>query len=168
MVYTINSADNRYYDLILNPDNYRRNDFSKTFAITIDIFSKIFNIALIGSFFSHDFDCAVIDEEVLTIMQKDTITQLNVLSCTLITHKRFECFGSNIGLYKVKSGYIIHGEVEILMLNENFDVMWRFSGNDIFISSSDKTSFELCESSIKLYDFNDEYYEIDFNGKSII
>ncbi len=168
MVYTINSADNRYYDFVLNPDNYRRKDFSKTFAITIDIFSKTVYIALIGDFFSYDVNCAVIDGEILTVMQNDTLTQLNVLTGELLTHKHVECFGSNIGLYKVKSGYIIHGEVEILMLNENFDVIWRFSGNDIFISSSDKTSFELCESSIKLYDFNDECYEIDFNGKSII
>ena len=100
-------------------------------------------------------------------MQKDTITQLNVLNCTLVTHKRFECFGCNIGLYKIKSGYIVHGEIDILMLNENFEVVWSFSGKDIFISYSDKASFELCESSIKLYDCNDEYYEIDFNGNTI-
>lgn len=159
--YTINSADNKHYDFVLNPDNYHRNDFSKTLSITINIFGETFNTALIGSFYSYDVDCAVIDEELLTIMQNDTITQLNVLSGTMVFHKCFECFGCNFGLYKVKFGYIVHGEIEILMLNENFEVEWKFSGNDIFVS------IELCHNVIKLYDYNDKYYEIDYNGNLI-
>lgn len=165
--YTVNSADNKYYDFVLNPAEYRRNDFSKTLSITIELVSKTFDIALIGSFYSYDFNCAVIEEELLTIMQNDTITQINILSGTIVFHKRFECVGCNFGLYKVKLGYVIHGEIEILMLNENFEVKWIFSGRDIFVSISDKIPFELCADSIKLYDYNDEYYEIDYNGNLI-
>lgn len=35
---------------------------------------------------------------------------------------------------------------------------------DIFASVSGKEPFELCEDRIKLYDFEDNYYEIDFWG----
>lgn len=165
--YTIDSADNKHYDLVLNPDDYYHNDFSNTLAIAIDIFAKTFNIALIGSFYSYDTDCAVIDGDILTVMQNNTITQLNVLNGEMTLHKHFECFGCNFGLYKVKLGYVVYGEIQILMLDQNFEVKWRFSGKDIFVSCSGKTPFKLCENSIRLYDFNDEYYEIDYNGNNI-
>lgn len=34
-------------------------------------------------------------------------------------------------------------------------------------SVSGKNGFELCENSIKLYDFEDNFYEIDFMGNLI-
>ena len=150
---------------MLNPDEYHRNDWSKIFSITINTFSKTLDIALIGGFYSCDFDCAVIDEEILTILQNDAITQLNVLSGAMVFHKRFECLGCNLGLHKIKSSYVVHGEREIVMLDENFVVKWKFSGHNIFLP--DKTSFELSENSIKLHDLNDEYYEIDYDGNLI-
>ena len=51
------------------------------------------------------------------------------------------------------------------MLDFDFNVKWSFSGGDIFVSITNKKEFELTEDRIKLYDFNDRYYEIDFNGK---
>ena len=50
---------------------------------------------------------------------------------------------------------------------KDFHTKWKFSGRDIFVSASGKKSFELCEDRIKLYDFNDDYYEIDLNGNEI-
>ena len=45
--------------------------------------------------------------------------------------------------------------------------IWRFSGKDIFATVSDKTAFTIENDSIKLYDFEDNFYELDFNGKLI-
>ena len=53
------------------------------------------------------------------------------------------------------------------MLDFDFNKKWSFSGKDIFVSMSDKKPFELCENSIKLYDFEENFYEIDFSGKLI-
>ena len=39
--YTVDSADNRHYDVTLNPGDYGRSDFSKTLAIHIDLYSKV-------------------------------------------------------------------------------------------------------------------------------
>ena len=62
---------------------------------------------------------------------------------------------------------IIHGEMEITMLDNEFNKMWSFMGKDIFASVSGKEPFEICKDRIKLYDFEDNYYEIDFCGKCI-
>lgn len=53
------------------------------------------------------------------------------------------------------------------MLDFNFAKKWSFSGKDIFVSLTEKNCFEPKENSICLYDFEDHYYEIDYNGKLI-
>ena len=48
--YTVDSADNRHYDVVLNPGNYKRSDISKTFSIHVNLYESEFCIALIGPF----------------------------------------------------------------------------------------------------------------------
>lgn len=69
--YSIDSTNNRYYDIILNPYCYNHIDFTKTIAIHIDLFSEDYSIALIGSYFTYNSDCAILDYETLTILQDD-------------------------------------------------------------------------------------------------
>ena len=76
--YTVDSADNRHYDITLNPRDYRHNDFSKTLAIQIDLYSRKYQIALIGSYYSYESDCAILKDDILTILQDDMITQINI------------------------------------------------------------------------------------------
>lgn len=165
--YTVESTDNKPYDLIINPKNLRHSDMYKVFSVQINSFSKTINIALIGDFYSYDEDCAVLEDTILTILQNDAIIQLNVNDGTMINYKEFDCFGCNYGIYRVQNGYIVYGEIEITMLDFEFHKKWSFSGKDIFVSISDKKAFELCKNSIKLYDFEDNFYEIDFSGKLI-
>lgn len=165
--YTVESSDNIFYNIVLNPHYFKKNDMYKTFSIKIDLFYKEICVALIGSFYSYDTDCALLDNEILTILQNDAIVQINIIDGSLILYKEFDCFGCNYGIYKVKSDYIIYGEIEIIMLDSKFNKKWTFSGRDIFVSMSKKKSFELCEQSIKLYDFEDNFYEVDFGGKLI-
>lgn len=165
--YSVQSSDNRHYDFELNPENYGHNDFYKTFSIHIDSFNNEIDIALVGNFYSYDSDCAVLDGRVLTIMQNNTISQICVDDGTLIFHKEFECFGCNFGLYRVVNGYIVYGEIEIVMLDLDFNKVWTFSGRDIFVSQTRDNAFVLGEHSIKLYDWEDNYYELDFTGKLI-
>lgn len=165
--YTVESADNNFYDLVLNPRHYKKNNMYKTFSIRIDLFYEVIRVALVGDFYSYDTDCAILDDKVLTILQNDAIVQIRISDGSLLLYKEFDCFGCNYGIYKVKNDYIIYGEIEITMLDSKFNKKWTFSGRDIFVSMSKKKSFELCDKSIKLHDFEDNYYEIDFDGKLI-
>ncbi len=165
--YTIESADNKSYDLIINPSHMNRNDMYRAFSIHINLFYKTISIVLIGDFYSYDTDCAILEEETLTILQNNTIIQLDVNNGTVLNFKKIDSFGFNCGIYKVKSGYIIYGEIEITMIDFNLNKKWAFSGKDIFVSTSGKKAFELCEDFIKLYDFEDNFYMIDFSGRLI-
>ena len=53
------------------------------------------------------------------------------------------------------------------MLDFDFKVKWKFSARDIFVTLDNTKAFELCNDRIKLFDFEKNYYEIDFNGKLI-
>lgn len=165
--YTVESTDKKPYDLVINPSHLKHNDMYRAFSIQIDLFYKELSIALIGDFYSYDVDCAFLEDKVLTVLQNNAIVQIDVKSGIMLFFKEFDCFGCNYGIYKVKNGYIIYGEIDIIMLDINFNKKWSFSGRDIFVSVSGKRAFELCEDSIKLYDFEDNFYEIDYMGNLI-
>lgn len=163
-MYTVESTDNKLYDLMYNPKLYKHGDIYKTLSIDIDLFYEKYRIALIGDFYSYDMDCAVLEEDLLTILQNDVIIQISVTDGKLIRHTQFKCFGCNYGIYRIKDGYIIYGEIEITKLDLEFNKMWSFSGRDAFVSERQQKCFEICKNSIKLYDYEDNYYEIDFDG----
>lgn len=162
--YTVDSADNRHYDVILNPGRYRHNDFSKILSIHVDLFSNEFYIALIGSFYSYDSDCAILENDTLTVLQGDAITQIRVTDGTLVRHIRLDGFGCNFAIYKVSKGYIVYGEIEITMLDFDFLKKWSFCGKDIFVSVSGQKPFELNEDGICLRDIEGNCYQLDFDG----
>ena len=165
--YTVDSADNRYYDVILNPFNYTHGDLTKTFAISIDLFSKRFTAALIGPCLACDSDCAVLDNNILTVLMDTAIIRININDGSVIYHTELDCLGCNLAIYRIDKGYIVYGETEITMLDPDFEKKWSFSGEDIFASVSGKVPFEITENSIRLYDFEDNFYEIDFDGNRI-
>lgn len=167
--YTAGSADNnKHYDIVYNPDKCRRCDFYKTTGIHIDLFGNELNIALVGDYYSSDEDCAVLNNEILTVLQNDCLTQINVKDGTVINRIYLQgCIGTNFALYRSPNGYIIYGEIDIIGLDRNFKELWTFSGQDIWVSVSGKNPFEICSDRIRLYDFLDNYYEIDFDGKVI-
>ena len=46
------------------------------------------------------------------------ITKINIVDGSVLRHIQFECFGYNFGIYKVKQGNIIYGEMQITMLDD--------------------------------------------------
>ena len=85
----------------------------------------------------------------------------------IISGYKLDVFGTTFSIYRMSDGYLIYGEIEIIKLDNEFNTLWKFSGRDIFVSTTGKNAFELTDHSIKLYDFNDNFYEIDFDGKLI-
>lgn len=165
--YTVDSADNKPYDLIFNPANMKHNDYSKAFCIDVTMHEQSKMLALIGDFCCYDSDCAVLEEDILMILQNNMITQIDLSTNSIILYKVLDTLGCNFGIYRKFNYYIIYGEMEIVRLNEQFEKVWSFSGQDIFMSQNEKFPFELTDDRIKLYDWNGTYYEIDLNGNLI-
>ncbi|MDE6580414.1 MAG: hypothetical protein K2K41_07765 [Ruminiclostridium sp.] len=166
--FTVNSADNKHYDKIYNLNNYRKSDHYKTTSINIDLSPKKLSIALVGDYFSSDMDCALLDNEILSVLQNRYITHIRVTDGSVVGQTDLQESASiNYAIYKVPKGYILYGEIDIVGLSNDFKRKWTFSGRDIWASVTGKNPFEICEDRIKLYDFCDNYYEIDFDGRII-
>ena len=128
---------------------------------------KAVKIALTGENYSFDRNCAVLEDDVLTVLQNTTITQIGLRGFKRILHKNInECF-FGFELYKVKDFYILYGETEIIRLDKNFNCVWTFSGIDIFTTLDNTSAFVIDDDRIKLRDFQNNYYEINFDGKLI-
>lgn len=165
--YIIDSADNRYYDVILNPGKYKRSDFYKAFGIYIHLPTRELSLVLIGAYDSSSVECAILEDEILTVLQNDHIVQISTETGEVIQYIALDCFGCNFAIFKVDMGYIIHGEIEITMLDFELHKKWAFSGRDIFVSVSGKQAFEIKGDQIYLCDFEDNAYVLDFEGKLI-
>ena len=162
--YIEESADNRRYDYILNPNKLGRNNMYRTLCISVTG-AKNAEIALVGDYYTSDSDCAILEGDILTVLQNDYISQINLDSVQVVAGYKVDVFGTTFAIYRMSDGYLIYGEIEIIKLDDGFNVVWTFSGRDIFVSISGKQAFELTEQSIKLYDFEDNFYELDFDGK---
>ena len=164
--YTIDSTDNKRYDYVLNPSNIRRGDMYKVLHLSVKGDQNA-EIALIGDYYTYPEDCAILEDDILTVLQNDYITQIDLKSVQIIAGYELDVFGTTFSIYRMSDGYLIYGEIEIIKLDNEFNVVWKFSGRDIFVSVTEKNAFELTDHSIKLYDFEDNFYEIDFDGKLI-
>lgn len=163
--YIINSADNPFhYDKVLYARELSQNDFYKTLSIEIDNGIDIFKIALIGDYFSYDFDCAVLNDDILTVMQNWNLTSISLYDFKIVKSVNLPENGTNYSIHRCKYGYLIYGEMQIIMLDFEFNVLWDFMGRDIFVTRNESKPFDFNDSKIMLYDWENNYYELDYNG----
>ena len=165
--FSFNDYKNKKYDIVLNPQEYTAKDDIKVFEIDVNLFKDRKKIALITFIGEPTGDIAVLEGTVLTVLQDETFLQIDVIEGRIIATKPTDMFGSVFSLNKFGDDYIVHGEIEIARYNSNLNKLWSFSGRDIFASITGRTAFEMAENSIKLYDFQNNYYEIDYDGKEI-
>ena len=164
--YMIDSSNNRRYDLIFNPKKYTKNDMYN--ASCIEVKGKnTYRLALIGNYYSYPENCAILEDKKLIMLKNYDIYIIDLESMNLIEEYQVEDMACNFGIYRIDDGYIIHGEMEIKKLDFNFNKVWGFYGRDIFVSVNNKKAFEISNNKIKLYDFEDNYYELDFDGNEI-
>lgn len=56
--------------------------------------------------------------------------------------------------------------MEIYRIDSNLNVVWQFSARDIFVRYQvEEPAFIMKKDRICLFDFLDNYYEIDYDGK---
>lgn len=169
--YKIGSDDNYKYDIVMNPAEIVDDDDADMYNalhITVKGHGNA-EFALIGSRYASPGNCAVLEDNILTVMQNDFITRIDLETMTIVACHEIEVdyLGVYYGIYRVPNGYLVYGEVLVLKLDEDFQVVWKFSGHDIFVSITGKNTFEITQDTIKLYDFYDNYYELDFDGNMI-
>ena len=165
--YKIDSRDNiENSNIVLNPNSYK--EFYSILRLKIHLTNKNLDIILVGESPSYDEECAILEKNILTILTNNEVTQIDVTNGNIVNNLKFPCKDCTFSIHKLDNNrFIIYGEQYIRMIDNNLNELWNFSGKDIFVSISGKNPFEICNDRIKLYDFEDNYYEINFDGKQI-
>lgn len=159
----------------LNFDNQRfiyfeeniKNEFSKSHIISVDTGTKTRQIILVGDLFLYSDYCAVLEDEILTVLQNDILVQINLSTCKIAKQKQIEEFGGNFELHLIPTGYLVYGESAVAAYDKDLNQIWSFSGRDIFVSSGDGSAFKVEKETITIHDFQGNFYELDFSGKVI-
>ena len=160
--YTLDSADNSIsYDREYNPRNYKKSDLYSTFCIR-NLHNGIESLtALTGSHYCYDMNCAVLDNNVLTVLQNDFITKIDLDTNGIISTQEIPESIINYSIHRIPGGLVICGEMEILGLDQNCNVIWRKGSKDII------TDFKILENSIVYHDDSGTDHRIDFDGSDI-
>lgn len=72
--------------------------------------------------------------------------------------------------YAYRDDFILYGETDIFRIAPDLSVRWQFSGRDIFVRNPEKEgpAFEMKSDRICLYDWEDNYYELSYEGGKVL
>jgi len=70
-------------------------------------------------------------------------------------------------IFKTSESYLVHGELNITRIDFNGDVIWSFSGEDIFVSAEGKNEVELTANGIEITDWNGKNYLLSYDGQLV-
>jgi hypothetical protein len=158
------------YDLVFTTDKNREYSFPTKHAIKVSIRGIIYKTAILmearGATGIYS-DAALIDGDCLIIRCSNQLYSLKLpdLEINWVTEPdSFTCFS----IHQYHNSYIIHGEVSISRISRRGEILWSYSGADIFVSIYNYgPEFKMNENDIELTDFNGSKYKIDYDGNTL-
>jgi hypothetical protein len=109
-------------------------------------------------------DSVIIDNDRLITRCCNTVFCLTLPDLTLnwmIEADWATCFS----IHTYQDSYITHGETSIARIDRMGNLLWSYSGADIFVCLEEGNPFEMHDNYIELTDFNGGKYQIDYNGE---
>lgn len=171
VTYNPNSPDNKHYDIIIKacPENDFDNNRFMTYEAFIDIFE---NGSQVSMFFLATY-CTILKENSIILNNDSFILLLdNIIAVVNLPDMNYHFqeiqmpFGTYYDIYKCEKGYIIHGELEVIMLDYNFSILWRYCTQDV-LTNQKNIPLSISSNCIIFYDWDGNYHEIDMNGNPI-
>lgn len=164
--YSFDSTDNKPYDKIIVMEE---SDFHTCIEIEVEHNREIQTVLIIAAY--H-----IILNSFVALHKNGLFMMLNEVLCifnpdTLSIDKQIEInpIGTMFEVHPFGEDYILYGELNIYRISSDLNVEWNFSGRDIFVKyTGDEPAFMMKEDKICLYDFEDNYYEIGYDGKVIV
>ena len=165
--YDFNSSDNKCYDKILIVSD--EESYTKTISLIIEKGEYLKKeIALIVPYHTNTDRCALPAGNRIFLMLDNLICFFNLETLNIDKFLKINSIGTLFAPYSYGQDFILYGEMDIFRISSDLSIQWRFSGKDIFVKSNDAgPAFEMKDDSICLYDFEDNYYEISYDGKWI-
>lgn len=159
----LDSSDDSYFDDVIDFDD----EFNKTILAEIEDGEKVKRIKLVVPYHTPG-DFAVPMGDMVFLMLNDILCIFDPETCNIVKEKQIDPLGTMDAAYAYGDDFILHGEIEIYRIDRDLETKWKFFGEDIFERISGKPAFVMKEDRICLYDFNEKYYEIDYDGNRIV
>lgn len=108
------------------------------------------------------------EDDRILILRRDMIYVMDAETAALVRVVQVDCYVPYFfGIYPKGEKYILHGELEIMMLDGDLNRVWVYTGRDIFAAPDNREVFRMEEDRILLEDFMGNRYIIDYEGKRI-
>lgn len=163
--------DERRYDSVIKTKSFfnygEYEGVINGLEITIKGLSEPKLILVFGAFYD-DRDVAIVKDDNLYISSSYEITKVSLTTCKIEEELVLDD-DTSFGLYEApKEGrFIIHGEQSIIMIDCDLNIIWRYPLPDISIPMSGKDPFKVTDGYVYVMDFNNDYYYIGYDGKTI-
>lgn len=141
---------------------------TKTVCLTLENDNCVKKIAFVISYYAKIDNCILVSKEYLFLMFDNLLCLFDPRTMTIIRQIEIPSItGTMFASYPYKDDFILYGEVEIYRVTQDLTIRWSFSGKDIFVryhNNEHEPAFKMKEDRICLYDFQDNYYEINYDG----
>ena len=143
--------------------------FHKIISIRVECASTIKNVVIIASYHTIVDKCAAPAGKQLFMLLNDVMILFDPADLKITNQKELgQMMGTMDAVYPYKDDFIVHYEMDIMRIDRELNIKWDFGGSDIFFRwQSNDPAFVMKEDRICLYDFNEHYYEIDYDGNKL-
>ena len=153
------------YDAVLDPFGCLADELHCVLSADVLSPAGARRIALAGGLYCGDESVAVLEGDVLTVLLNQNVVRLRVPDGELLSARQLALWGCGFAICRAGDGYLVHGELEVAMFDEQLEKLWSFSGRDIFVRPDGTPAFSLRDGVIRLYDFLLNEYCLDLNGR---
>ncbi|QES90673.1 hypothetical protein [Rhizosphaericola mali] len=168
-MYSFDSADNKNsYDIVYPNGDYIFRQANMAICLKTNyqvIKSAILNV---NSYFVKVYEKSIIIENNQFWILLANEMYCFELSTLHLLWKRALDISTNLAIYELDNDFLVHGEMEIFRVTKMGDIVWQFSGRDIWVSLKEKEVLKIEKGKIYLTDFNNDEYIIDFAGNNHI
>jgi outer membrane protein assembly factor BamB len=109
----------------------------------------------------------LIDNDTFLICCADSIFCLTLPELNLVWRTMADmatCFE----IFKYQDTYIVHGELEISCIDKNGNIIWSFSGTDIFTTQTGKNTFRIIDNIIYATNWDNVIFQLNADTGQLI
>lgn len=109
---------------------------------------------------------AIVFDDMLIVCVSNKVFCLALPTLNLIWEKEIDEFAC-LAIYKTSESYLVHGEQSITRITFDGDIIWQFSGEDIFVSKDGADVLKFTATHIELVDWSGKLYRLGYDGREL-
>ena len=156
------------YQVIYQTDEFDMHDFYCARLIEIKVANgSASKAAILDATIPSTEPCAVLENNVLTILLFNVILQIDLETTTIIRCIDCENLGGLEQIFEINHGYLLKGECDIFYFDKKLNQVWHFGGRDILARATGEKCFWIDNDLIHCREWEGWHYVLDMDGNVI-